>query len=500
MTHEPDAQGLSDAPPVRGAGRHPVWGGVWLATQYLALNALGLFSTAYIIRRLGAAPYGQWATAAALASAHLLVTNVGLRPIFVRDVARQPEHARDLLAEQLGLRLVLGGLAAASAMTICLLLRYPPVVLACMAVGCVWIMLSVISSTLGDLLHALEKFGSYAATALVSGLAVTAASIVVVYLGCGPIGLSLAYLAAPVVNVCLHWRIASQYVRIGVRWRPTRAGALLRESRVVGLSQIAAAARDRAEPLLVPRIAGLEAFGIFSAATIVADRLGNVPDAICTAFYPRISRAAEGPFSPSLNRTVTSMLTIGLAASVPLAIVGAYLAQSISDILLPASSDACRAVIEISVWAVPLLAMSLGMSFSLQAAGHHELVARLGLRATVISAVLSAGLIATLGITGASWSLLARPAIVTIVLLPSFRRTFPAVLPGVPFARILLSTTALASICLLTDRHRIWPALACALLGVGAYGVALLASRVFPLTAVVRLFTLGLEPALTRKA
>src|SRR4029450_3999996 len=90
-----------------GEGGRGVVGGHWLR-----LNALGLFATAYIIRRLGPLQYGEWATAAALASAHLVVTNAGLRTIFVRDLARLPERAADLLAVQLALRIALGLLAA----------------------------------------------------------------------------------------------------------------------------------------------------------------------------------------------------------------------------------------------------------------------------------------------------------------------------------------------------------------------------------------------------
>jgi O-antigen/teichoic acid export membrane protein len=465
--------------------------------QCLGLNILGLFSTAFIIRQLGALQYGQWATAAALASAHLILTSAGLRPVFVRNVARRPEHACELLAEQLALRMVLGGLAAASAMAIAFVLRYPPVVIACMAVGSVWIMLSVISSTLGDLLHSLEKFGSYSVTNLISGLAVTAASIVAVHQGSGPIGLSIAYLTAPAVNVLLYWHIASKHIQVRVRWDLRGARALLRESRFMAFSQIATAARDRTEQLLVPRFAGLEAFGILSAGVIVADRLGNIPDAICTAFYPRISRAAQRSSGASRERTVTTMFTIALAASVPLAIVGMYLARPLSEILLPGASDICRSVIQISVWAVPLLAMSFGISFSLQAAGRHERVAQLGLRATGVSAALSIALVATFGIPGATWSLLARPAIVAMTLLPLFGRTFPAVLPAVPLGRILLSNATLAGICLLTGRQRIIPALIVALIGIGTYGVALLAGRVFPISAVTRLYTQPLDSAFT---
>jgi O-antigen/teichoic acid export membrane protein len=461
--------------------------------QCLGLNILGLFSTAFIIRQLGALQYGQWATAAALASAHLILTSAGLRPLFVRNVARRPEHARELLAEQLALRMVLGGLAAASAMTIAFVLRYPPVVIVCMAVGSVWIVLSVISSTLADLLYSLEKFGSYSVTSLISGLTVTAASIVAVHQGCGPIGLSIAYLTAPAANVLLYWHIASKHIQVRVRWDFHAARALLRESRFAAFSQIAAAARDRAEQLLVPRLAGLEAFGILSAGTMVADRLGNVPDAICTAFYPRISRAGQRSSGACLERTVTSMLTIALAASAPLAIVGMYLARPVSEILLPAASDICRTVVQISVWAVPLLAVSFGISFSLQAAGRQERVAQLGLRATGVSAALSIALVAMFGIPGASWSLVARPAIVAMTLVPLFRRTFPAVLPSVPLGRILLANATLAGICLFTGRQRIMPALIVASIGIGIYGVALLACRVFPISAVTRLFTQTLD-------
>ena len=487
MPRPPDAPvAMLTSRPEVGNG-HPALGGMFIATQYLALNAVGLFATAYIIRRLGALQYGQWATAAALASASLLITSVGLRALFVRDLARRPECARELLAAQLALRIVLGGVAAACALASAVVLGYPAVVIACTAVGCLWILLSVISSTFGDVLQSREQFASYSAIALASGVAVTATAVVAAALGSGPVGLSVAYLSAPAVSAILCWRSVRKHVRVSLRWDAAVARALLRDARLTGANQIASALRDRAEQLLVPRLAGLEAFGLFSAGAMIGERLANVPDAVCTAFYPRISRAAPGIGRPGMEWLVSRMLTIGLAASMPAAVFGAYLAHSISGVLLPGDPQTCRRIIQITVWAVPLAALSLGMSFALQAAGRHDDVARLGLRATAISAAGSAALIAGFGITGASCAVLARPATVLVTLLPSFRRTFPGVLRSVPLARILLCAAAVASLCLMSEGERIGPAALVASAGVASYGAALVASRVFTLSAIVRL-------------
>jgi O-antigen/teichoic acid export membrane protein len=471
------------------AGDHPVVGGMFIAAQFLVLNAIGLFATAYIIRELGALRYGQWATAAALAAAYGLITSVGLRTLFVREIARQPESARELLAAQLSLRILLGAVAATSALVTAFVLGYPPVVIACTAVGCLWILLSVISSTFADVLQSLERFGSYSAVALASGIAVTATSVIAVALGCGPVGLSFAYLAAPATSTLLYWRSVQRHVDISLRWETAGARKLLREARLVGFSQIATAVRDRAEQLLVPRLVGLEAFGVFSAGAMIGDRLAHVPDAVCTAFYPRISRTAAGTAHGAVESSVTRMLTIGLVASMPPAVLGSYLAPSIAGVLLPNDAETCRRIIAITVWAVPFSAVSLGMSYALQAAGRHDDVARLGLRATVISAGACAGLITWFGITGASWAVLARPATVLLALLPAFRRAFPGVLRTVPLTRIALSTTALAGVCLVAGSEPIWPALLVALTGAATYGAALLAARVFTIEALVRLFT-----------
>lgn len=456
---------------------HPLLSAVFLASQSLLLNVLGLFATAFIIRRLGPLEYGQWAAASSLASAYLIVTNLGLRPLFIRDGARRPTNIDQVLAEQLGLRLALGALASAAAVTTSVLLGYPAVVIACMAVGCAWIILTVVYSTLGDLLQSLERFGTYSSIALLAGLVVTASSLLVVYLGYGPIGLSVAYLSAPLVGSVFYWRAVRRHTRIGLSFSWSRSIALLTSSRFIGLSQLAATVRDRAEHLLVPKMVGFEAFGIFSAGTIVADRLGYIPDAISTAFYPRITAATAGRVQDASTALVLNMLTIGIASSLPLAIVGTFLAPSLADLLLPDSTE-LAAILRVAIWTVPLMALSLGMSYAIQAAGDHHVVARSALMATALSTPTSIVLISGFGVLGASWSFLLRPGLLALLMLPAFGRTFPGVLGRVPYARLAISTGFLAPVLLFDATHGLVAAAGIATAGLAIYAISLVASKV----------------------
>jgi O-antigen/teichoic acid export membrane protein len=398
---------------------------------------------------------------------------------------------------QLALRLTLGAVAAGCALALTILLRYPPVVVACMTVGCLWIVLSVISSTLGDVLQGLEMFGNYSAIALVAGITVTVGSTAAVALGCGPVGLSIAYLSAPVVTSTLYWRSLKGRVDIRLSWDAARVRALVRDARLAGLNQVASTARDRAEQLLVPRMVGLAPFGLFSAGAMIGDRLGNVPDAICTAFYPRMSRLAQEEDRHSLSATVATMLSISLAVSLPLAIAGTYLADGLASVLLPGQQDACRAVIRVTVWAVPIAALSVGMSCALQAAGRHEYVARAALSSTVVSAVATVLSIGIFGVVGASYAVVFRPAALAVALLPAFRLTFPAVPGRVPYARITASAVLLASFLLMGEPTLLWRSVLLVTVGVSAYGLALLLCGVFSIQAVAALLAPAVQDVAT---
>src|SRR5260221_4097609 len=142
--------------------RKGLFGALCNAVQPLVINALGLPVMAYIIRKLGPGPYGQWTTATSLITALTVLTNLGLRGTFVRSVARDPELAPTAFAEQLALRLILSIGVGIVGVMLCLVLRYDTVVLACTAIGAVGIVMASISTCAAPLLQTQQRLATIA--------------------------------------------------------------------------------------------------------------------------------------------------------------------------------------------------------------------------------------------------------------------------------------------------------------------------------------------------
>jgi O-antigen/teichoic acid export membrane protein len=280
---------------------------------------------------------------------------------------------------------------------------------------------------------------------LIAGLALTLVSVVAMWQGAGPVGLAATYLTGPVISLALLAAIVRrQGYRVRVRGSLRRYAELLRESRSIASQQFLANLEERATQLLVPKLVGVNAFGHFAAGTIPATRLNVVPDALATAFYPAVANGGrEDP--RGAERQVSLLVIVSLVACLPTAALVAFLARPIAGILFPNEAETCRKIIQLTIWSLPLTALTMSMLFSLQATGKDRAVARSGGAAAVCSLICSVTLVSTAGIPGACWAWVLRPAILAAFLLPSFLRTFRGVPAQVPVARILCALAAMVA-------------------------------------------------------
>lgn len=407
-------------------------GTLCLIIQPLLLNVIGIPATGYIIRQLGATGYGQWATATTLIATVTFLTNLGLRMYFIRSIARDPESAQAGLAEQLGLRILLGLLAALVALGSAMLLRYPTVVLQCTAIASFGLVLTCAASATTDLLQATQHLSALAGVNLIAGLVLTAASVAVIAAHGGPAELSMAYLLGPVITLALSLRLVQRRCcKVGIRWDLRRSGLLLWQSRLMASQLAVGTVAAQAEALLIPKLVGMNAYGFFSAGWLLPSRLGIIPDAVVTTFYPIFSqKQQEGPRAAALEVARAALLVLGLCGGAAIGI--GIIAGPISQILFREEAALCRQVMQISVWWLPLQGLAGVMGYALNAAGRERDETRLSIISNVAAISISAGLIVAFGLSGAAWATVCRGALAVLIRLPCVLRTFPPVLSQMP--------------------------------------------------------------------
>jgi O-antigen/teichoic acid export membrane protein len=410
-------------PPRKTGMRRAYFGAACISLQPMLLSALMLPVTAYVIRGLGAVGYGHWAMATTLVAVVAFVANPGLRGKFIRSVAREPETAADRLAEQLGVRVVLGILAVALASAACLLLGYSHTVLLCTLIGGAALVLLTVSTTIADMLQAQQRLPTIASVNMAAGLVLSAASLLAVWLGAGPIGVAASYVIGPMVSVALLcWVLRRQQFPIGVRWNPRRAVELIWDGRHIASQQVVWSAAQHAQALIIPRIAGAALFGYFSAGTLLATRLTTIPEGLCSAAYPAMVDAYRNGPRAAL-RVFFRFLALVIPVSVVAALGVSFVAGPIARLLFPRQPQVCEQVMRITIWLLPTMGLHFLLGYLLQTLDRDSAQARMTVVGAAFSLALTAVLVWKWGIVGACWSMVLRYVVDLAMEIPYLVRT-----------------------------------------------------------------------------
>jgi O-antigen/teichoic acid export membrane protein len=414
---------------------------LYLATQPLLLNIINLPSMGYVVHRLGETNFGQWQTAATLTTTLGVLSYLGLRPYFVRSIAQSPEAAGERLGEQLVLRFLLATLGGLIAIGACLLLGYSRIVLYCTLVATIGNLLTAIAYSFADVLEGQERFLAYTNVTFLAGLSLTVASVLVCAAGWGPVALSGAYLVGPLMGAVGMGITAHRHTPIRLIWRPARYKILLKECRLQSRATLLGSFEERAETLVLPKVAGYANNGVFAAGNIPASRLISIPYGLSSFYFPKIARRQrEGQ---DVNETITHMLTLLLLLTLPATLGVAFLSDWVSAILFKERPELCATVMRWTTWSLPMVALAAGFTCALQATGRIEITARVELATILIGFAVTAVSIWQLGIVGAIVSWLVRAGLAMFLMLPPFLRWFRRGFLGVPWFRLLLACAAM---------------------------------------------------------
>lgn len=360
-------------------------------------KAITALATIAVIRVLGPDGYGSIAVAFAWGQITGYITDLGLNHLYLREASRPGADRDAAAARTLKLRLALAGSASAVVALLAPVVYGPSTlsqVVWLVAVPSVWggalQGFSAVYFQAQERLHitALVQILGAVASAVALALGLVVKARVEVLAGCyGGSQLLLGLLA--------FWPLRRLLgVRVGRAWLED-----LRRTGPFVLAGALATALPQMGPILLERVAGVEAAGTLASCSRIASMLYLVPGAVATAFYPALHRTAaqgEAEFRRTLVAQVRTMVLLALVLTLPLALY----AEGVTHVLFGARWDGIGPLVRMTLPAVLLQAVSFPLAQALIVEHRERVRAWVLLVAVLAAAVAYCGLGARLGAAG----------------------------------------------------------------------------------------------------
>lgn len=262
-----------------------------VAAQVVAL-ALTLVSAPFIIRELGEGGFGRYSLVVAVVTIVAGVSELGLSSVGVREwVHLDRAGRRELLADLLGVRLLVSATAAIFALLFAVAIGYPDEVVFGIAIALVGVTLNAVQAALAIPLVAALRNGMVGLIELARIALQVVLQLALVLVGTGVLPLLVAMIPAGLVGVLL---VAAAVRRDLVRPRvnPARIRVLLRESAVFALATAVSVVYLRTTVLIAPKLMDEDTFGQFTIGFRAVESLTVVPMMLTAALFPVLAHAA----------------------------------------------------------------------------------------------------------------------------------------------------------------------------------------------------------------
>jgi O-antigen/teichoic acid export membrane protein len=311
------------------AGAKAIRGGMLRTLAYGAGIVAGLASAPFLIRHLGVVDFGRYVTVGALIAVVGFFTDAGLTTVGLQEyAARDAPGRRRLMANILGLRLVLAGAATAFALLFAVAVGYESVLVAGTALAAAGMVLATIQQTLVIVLFAELRFGS---VSLLEFLRQALAVPLVLGLVIADADLLAFFVIPPAVNLVV-LALTAWWARGGgaapPRLEREEAGYLARESLPAAAASALAKVFWRVAIIIMSLVATAEATGWFSASFRIVEAILVLPFLISGTAFPILARAADEDrprLAFALQRLFDVAVIVGVWCSVSV-VIGAQVA------------------------------------------------------------------------------------------------------------------------------------------------------------------------------
>lgn len=443
----------------------------------LAIKVLSFLFSVFIIRRLGAETYGQYAAVLAFGATFAIIGDLGLSPYAVREVARwreQPDgHARaeHLYANVLTLRLLLSLLTAFLLVGAAWLTGRPPMMLAAIALSTAGLLLYAVQGSSDAMLSGFERLDLASGARVLNQLVFVGLGALVLWAGTNYFGLILANIAGVALMTYICWQGVR---RLGLRvGRPAAHewAALLRASLPFAVIGFALGLSYKFDSILLNIFRSDQETGYYNSVYNLVFSAAMLSNAFNTALYPSLARQAHS-HPHSLPHIYERVLRYLLVMALPMAVGGWALSGQLVPYLFTEDYAPAAPALAILIWVVPLMYTSEFLGYVVLIAGKERYVARSVVVSTLVNVTANAALVPAFGLVAAAVMTVVTEAVLVAQYLWLLRDLLREMHWGYIFLRPSLAAGVMLGAVLLV-RHQ-WPLFATIGLGALIYGGLLL--------------------------
>lgn len=413
------------------AGGRVVRGGLVRGFGYAVSTALGLATAVLLLRHLGVADFGRFATVTAVLGIVAGITDAGLTAVGSREisVARTAAERVRILNNLLVLRVLAASLGAVAAVGFTILAGYDGTMVAGTALGGVGVVLISAQSMLTVPIWVALRLVSLTALEVLRNLLTLVGVAVLVLAGAGLLPFFGIQIAVAVVGIPVTLLLA----RVGVRFaagidRDTIAG-LLRETLPLAVAFAMSVVYVRVLVVLVSMLSDDVETGLFGTSFRVFEMLLALPALVLSVALPLLSVAGDED-ELRLSKGLQSMTDASLLVAGLLVVAIAILADP--GIRLVGGDEYAGAASVLRIQALALVPLFLVQTWQL------GLIAGRAQRALAIANGLALALVLALGLAfipaygaeAAAWVAVVAETALALFLWIALERTRPSLAPS----------------------------------------------------------------------
>jgi O-antigen/teichoic acid export membrane protein len=369
----------------------------------LALKIVSFLFTVLVVRRLGDTGYGKYATVLAFVGIFSILSDLGVSPFAVREIAKDGTKTPSLFWNVLLLRLILSVVVMGLAVGAAVIMGYSQDMVAGIFIASLGFCLYAIQGPLDVILRAHERVDFSSVFAVTNQVIFVLVGTLMLLWEQGFIGLIIAsFMGLIVISILSIVVIVRKFGWIPFAGDVKTWPALLKAGLPFGVMQLMVMITTRMDVLILSHFVGDAAVGQYSAVyNNLILTLILVSQGFSLALFPSLSKQfAKAPEKVPFvyHRAIKYMFIV----SIPLAVGGTVLADDLVVFLYDQEFAQAIPVLRILVWGLPLMFLNSISTNLAKVTGREKYSARIATVGAVVNVTLNLLLVPTLGFLGSA--------------------------------------------------------------------------------------------------